>query len=298
MQPLGLAGVPAAGLHVLPSAVEIALTLAPSADASDFTNGCAGRIDPTRPDAVIRLEAPRERVEWRASSSSDTTLVVVAPDGTQHCNDDTYDLDPAVVLQPATAGDYAVWVGTFDDVQGVAASLRVAAGSASAGLDAGAAPVAGLHVVPGGGSIEVPLTLAPTTPAAQVASECYGEIDPARPDAVIRLDAPRGRLELRSTSFNDTTLLVLGPDGGRHCDDDTNGVDPAVVFQPAPAGDYAVWVGLYEGGVQGITADLHATASDASFAGGLQSGGTPAAGLHLLTGAGTVEVPLTLAPTV
>jgi hypothetical protein len=152
--PLGIDAPPAAGLHLLPEAIELAVTLAPTASAADYTAGCAGRIDPTRPDAVIRLAADRDRVELRASSTADTTLVVIGPDGAEHCNDDTYGLDPAVVMQPAAAGDYAVWVGTFDDVQGITASLRAAAGGAAipAGLQTGATPAAGLHVLSGDGA--------------------------------------------------------------------------------------------------------------------------------------------------
>jgi hypothetical protein len=49
--------------------------------------------------------------------------LVVAPDGSVQCNDDTYGLDPALALSPAPAGDYAVWVGVYSDQAGGSATL-------------------------------------------------------------------------------------------------------------------------------------------------------------------------------
>jgi hypothetical protein len=45
----------------------------------------------------------------------------------------------------------------------------------------------------------------------------------------------------------DTTLVVNGPDGRWHCDDDggTNGNNPMVRFNAPQSGRYESWIGTY-----------------------------------------------------
>lgn len=48
-------------------------------------------------------------------SSSDTTLVINAPDGRWYCNDDSHGtLNPSVRFDNPQAGQYDVWIGTFE----------------------------------------------------------------------------------------------------------------------------------------------------------------------------------------
>lgn len=51
-----------------------------------------------------------------ARSSADTTLVVSAPNGLVYCNDDTSGINPALSIQSPLDGQYAVWVGTYFQV--------------------------------------------------------------------------------------------------------------------------------------------------------------------------------------
>ncbi|MFT6395753.1 MAG: hypothetical protein ACJAYU_000495 [Bradymonadia bacterium] len=53
-----------------------------------------------------------------------------------------------------------------------------------------------------------------------------------------------GRLQFEVESFQDTTLLIHGPDGWR-CNDDSNDLSPGLTDYFA-AGDYQIWVGSYE----------------------------------------------------
>ena len=280
---------PAAGVHQVPAegAGELDLYLSPTAAAAYLSLDCAGRINPARPDAVIALDAGEERLEIRAMSDEDTTLVVVGPDGEIACNDDTHGLNPAVVFAPAAGGNYAVWVGTYDDRGDASARLLFAAASDAFGLRATAEPAAGRHVLTAGDSVELDLALVGMAAAWELNANCAGQIDPSRPDAVIGLEADQGQLQLRATSQTDTTLVVVGPDGRYHCNDDADGLDPAVTVHAAPAGDYAVWVGSYHGGT--AQARFTATAGE---------GPTPAAPgeTHVYTGA-RIEALLNLTPT-
>ncbi|WP_300545079.1 peptidase S1 [Maricaulis sp.] len=77
-----------------------------SVDASNV--GCAGMI----------ANAPDYRLHWSggqitigATSGSDTTLVVNAPDGNWYCSDDANGFDPELVLNGS--GQYDIWVGTY-----------------------------------------------------------------------------------------------------------------------------------------------------------------------------------------
>ncbi len=49
----------------------------------------------------------------RAESDADTTLLVNAPDGSWHLNDDYDGLDPAIIFEDPQSGMYNIWVGTY-----------------------------------------------------------------------------------------------------------------------------------------------------------------------------------------
>ncbi len=259
---LATSAPPAAGTHPLSAdeTGEISLALAPTTDARDLESGCTGWIDPSRPDAVIVLDQGQDRLEIRASSEADATLVVVGPDGAVSCNDDTHGLDPAVTLQRAAAGSYAVWVGTYSDVGSADATLRFTTSADAYSLRTEAEPAWGRHPLASDGRVALAIDLRGTSRAEDYDMNCWGQIDSSRPDAVFTLDAEQGQLQLRATSDTDTTLVVVGPDGRFHCNDDSNGLDPAVTIRPGATGDYAVWVGTYGGGR--ASAELTATAGE------------------------------------
>jgi len=52
--------------------------------------------------------------------------VVNAPDGSWHCNDDSYDsLDPTVTFQGAEGGQYDVWVTRCSEGENVDGTLNI-----------------------------------------------------------------------------------------------------------------------------------------------------------------------------
>jgi hypothetical protein len=59
------------------------------------------------------------------SAASDTVLLVNAPDGSWHFNDDTNGLNPAISFNKPMDGLYDIWVGTFDDGGYVDATLAI-----------------------------------------------------------------------------------------------------------------------------------------------------------------------------
>ena len=88
-----------------------ASTLAPSAN-------CVGSI-PAAPQHTVRLGAALPLLRVLVNSSEDLTLVVRAPDGTFHCNDDSADpangLNPLVEISNAQPGEYSVYVGAYSE---------------------------------------------------------------------------------------------------------------------------------------------------------------------------------------
>jgi hypothetical protein len=62
-----------------------------------------------------------------ATSHSDTTLVIRAPDGTWHCDDDSGgDFNPSVRFETPHTGRYQIWVGVFSSESGTPdANLRI-----------------------------------------------------------------------------------------------------------------------------------------------------------------------------
>lgn len=88
-----------------------ASTLAPSA-------GCVGSI-PAAPQHTVHLGAALPLLRVLVNSTEDLTLVVRAPDGTFHCNDDSADpangLNPLVEITNAQPGDYSVYVGAYSE---------------------------------------------------------------------------------------------------------------------------------------------------------------------------------------
>lgn len=86
--------------------------------------------------------------------------------------------------------------------------------------------------------------------AQSLSPECPGWVS-AQPNHVIHVPAmPFAQLVVDSTP-HDTTLAVQLPDGSFRCNDDTNGLNPAVQLEPLAAGQLRVWVGSYSEGGEG-----------------------------------------------
>lgn len=67
----------------------------------------------------------------------------------------------------------------------------------------------------------------------------------ADPDFVVELADGFERATFLIASAEDTTLIVNLPNGSWSCNDDTNGLNPALVYYNAAPGSYQVWIGSY-----------------------------------------------------
>lgn len=230
-------------------------------NAHAVNSSCNGYVADV-PDYTINYQGRGRRpLELTAHSSADTTLVVAGPDGHTYCNDDSNGLNPALSIHNPTAGNYAVWVGTFSEHAGYPnASLTVSTRRGGqqgprpdprpdprqTSFNASAQPTYGyVEVARGFGSQRFDLQAGGTLRASSVVAQCEGFVADA-PDYTIDYSG-RGRapLELAVHSSTDTTMVVVGPDGAIYCDDDTNGLNPALSLHNPQAGLYAVWVGTF-----------------------------------------------------
>lgn len=213
------------------------------------------------PDHVLYLDRP-EDLELVVRSNGDTTLVVQGPDGWR-CNDDAIGSDPAIEGR-FSAGLWRVWVGSYSpghadyrfDILPQGASTPpspppVPTPPPTAALDPAAttcdhdALTLGAHdlaagiVTEGrpGGSVDMSYL------GSTLDGPCVGYAD-ARPDHILTLTDRVDDLALVATGSVDTTLVVHGPHGWR-CNDDAEGLDPAIAGS-FPPGTYRVWVGTWD----------------------------------------------------
>lgn len=91
--------------------------------------------------------------------------------------------------------------------------------------------------------------------ATGLAPGCVGKISDA-PDFRLTYQAGDYPLAFRTSSSEDTTLVINGPDGVWNCDDDSwgggensdgEGIGDAEVFYNSPqSGVYDIWIGTYD----------------------------------------------------
>ncbi|HBW84843.1 MAG TPA: hypothetical protein DEF79_12470 [Gammaproteobacteria bacterium] len=84
----------------------------------------------------------------------------------------------------------------------------------------------------------------------ELGAACAGNVTSEQPDVVLSYTAGTSLgLYLYAEAAEDTTLIVLAPDGW-HCDDDSHGdLNPSVSLERPLSGEYLIWVGSFNGGV-------------------------------------------------
>jgi hypothetical protein len=85
---------------------------------------CLGKIAAAQPDVRLNFTGGQLPLRIFVNSETDTTLVVNAPDGSWHCNDDGTDsgLNPLIQFDAPPTGQYDIWVGVYGDEAATAAS--------------------------------------------------------------------------------------------------------------------------------------------------------------------------------
>ena len=250
-------------------------------DAFAVNDMCAGFVAEAPDYQVTLTDQSGAPLDLSVRSDVDTTLVVVGPDGTVHCNDDDVDLNPGLSVFNPVAGTYAVWVGTFAPIQDdfypdATLSVSIAGQSRPAvpvdsGFDTTSAPTFGqvslsdlaaghTLTLQAGGSID----------AFTVNNDCNGFVAEV-PDFVISYAGGRTPMTIAATSEADTTLVVVAPDGAVYCNDDASDLNPAVTINQTPAGAYAIFVGTYAPIGNDFYPDATLTVSSSQAGGGNQS---------------------------
>lgn len=247
------------------------LTSGGSVDVAYLGENCVG-FAATNPDFRIQLSEAMTGLNilfFAGDENADTTLIVNAPDGAWHCNDDVglNSLDPGMMFDTAPAGQYDVWVGSYNSNDSVSGVLALVDGTdfdtavsqmtgLGGGLDFAASPNYGSaelsagftpdpHTVPisAGGSFDVS--------AAQYGSECNGYASSA-PDYQLNWSGDSAFLQLYFVAANitdDATLIINNPNGTWLCNDDSeSSLNPGVTISNPVAGRYYIWVGSYAQG--------------------------------------------------
>jgi len=225
-------------------------------DAFETNQACAGFVADV-PDYQLTI-APgmNSPIDLAVTSDVDTTLIVVAPNGSVLCNDDAVDLNPGLQISNPQAGSYAVWVGTFGPIENdfyPEAVLNISTNGAviapqpgGSGFNANQPPTFGeIAVTTGFGSQTFTLQAGGDVDAFAANNACAGFVADV-PDYVINYQGgSRGPLDLGVESAEDTTLVVVGPNGQVYCNDDDLDLNPALSIASPAAGNYGVWVGTF-----------------------------------------------------
>ena len=221
--------------------------------------GCNAYIHAAAPDLDLNYTAGSLPLSIEARSGTDVTVLVNAPDGSWHCDDDGGDGTNARLTFPRpTTGQYNIWVGTYAaqagnlppaeiritemgaaPTGGGALDVNLPANYGAINLSAGFSPDPTTRSIVAGGSVQVPNN----------ASGCAGFVS-AAPDLELTYQAGGYQLNLYAESNDDITLVVNAPDGTWWCSDDVSGTNPHINFANPRSGTYDIWIGTYRSGTQ------------------------------------------------
>lgn len=97
-------------------------------DAATLDATCVGFIAEA-PSFTVNWEGEVEAIDIFYHSDFDPTLVLQLPDGSYLCNDDASDnlLDPELTVEAPAAGQYNLWVGSYDAGQVIPGLLVITA---------------------------------------------------------------------------------------------------------------------------------------------------------------------------
>lgn len=230
------------------------------AGGSDYTTlaGCNAYINAAAPDLDLNYNSGSFPLTIEARSGLDVTLLVNAPDGSWHCNDDGGNgTDALLTFGAPMSGQYNIWVGTYRAQTGNLPEAQVyitelaggggGVSNSSGALDwsaqsnygtinlsAGFSPDPYMRSISAGGS----------TPVPDYNAGCRGYAS-SNPDIDLNYSAGGYQLNIYAKSGQDITLIVNAPDGSWWCSDDANGTNPHVNFTNPRSGQYNIWIGTY-----------------------------------------------------
>ena len=284
-----------------PVNIEIAAGGNVDVEATGIDDMCWGYAS-AAPDYELTYEAGNTfDLYLSATSDSDTVIIVNGPDGQWACNDDgSAGLNPGLMFENPQSGVYDIWVGTYssgagtppatlhiselgfgpdgtssddvyEDYEGSGSSAELdfslTANYGGQSLQSGFIPDPVDIQIAAGGDIDVSST--------SIGDMCWGYTT-AAPDYELTYQAGNSfDLYLSATSDRDTVIIVNGPDGAWHCNDDgAEGLNPGLTFENPQSGVYDIWVGTYSSAAGTPPATLHI--SEIGY------GGTPVPDVNLL----------------
>ncbi|MEZ5670162.1 MAG: hypothetical protein R3F55_22575 [Alphaproteobacteria bacterium] len=175
-------------------------------------------------------------------------------------------LPPGQITQSGDASVFVIAQGQFHDANDCPDSLADAqamaggqptgggGGGQQAGGGAGATPDVSME--PTFGSVSLAAGFEPDPHEVMLAAggpldtgaallDCVAGMIAEAPDYRLQYTAGQYRLTFSVHSDADTTLVVNDPQGNWVCNDDANGVDPQLQFDPPASGQYDIWVGAW-----------------------------------------------------
>ncbi|MCB1410839.1 MAG: hypothetical protein KDK22_15635, partial [Rhodobacteraceae bacterium] len=214
-----------------------------------------------QPDFTLTLthNVPGYDLEFRVDGQCDTVLLVRGPNGQWSYNDDTNGVNPAIRLSHAATGAYDIWVGTFG-AQTCGATFTAETFGGQIIPQPPQPPQPAACPDPGQNGLMLTYSSQQLTTAQSHGVTAGGPLDlgacgsvPGHgrivqgPDFTLNLthNAPGRDLRLGVDGQCDTVLLVRGPNGQWSYNDDSNGLNPAVVIPSAQVGLYDIWVGTF-----------------------------------------------------
>lgn len=265
--------------------------------ASSINSSCRGYITPV-PSHVISSRTGFRQLRFVVSAQSDSTLMVMLPNGQVLCDDDSGEgLNPLVAVS-APPGEIRVWVGSYSQSSsgspyqmGVTELAHITANNLGGGGPVAVPPrppVGGSPVSPnlpplfGSTNLRAGFVPDPTIvsgmaggpiTASVLQSGCRGYISP-QPSHVLMSQTGFRNIRIVVNSGTDTTLTVMLPNGQILCNDDGGGGLNPMVESGSPPGPIRVWVGTYSSSARqapynlGFTELSHVTSANIPQPGG------------------------------
>jgi serine protease Do len=251
-------------------------------DASTVDENCSGYVNEA-PTLSVDWSGSAELIRVFYVSDHDPMLMIRLPDGEYVCNDNAHRLllDPVITLEDPAEGNYRIWVGAADEGQLVPGILAITArkdvtlGNFALGNLVKRSAVADTLEEPVATDERKAMAEKLLTGVARLKAardtgqlqsfsqdvEAAGELEAHElpigdafcngyiaetPDLVFTVPEGEQDLFVYFEGDGDATLVVAGPDGTFHCNDDLfrgENVNPFVTLMDPPAGNYSAWVG-------------------------------------------------------
>ncbi|MEO0322273.1 MAG: hypothetical protein AAF447_04915 [Myxococcota bacterium] len=230
--------------------------------------GCAGFAAQT-PDLIVNYANAGNFLRLYFQGQGDTALVINDGAGRWHCNDDFAGTNPQVDIRNPPAGQYEIWVTSYQAGQRIRGALMVTElarfGLQPAQAQAPAQPPSGngglaiggnqanfgTHALVGGFTPD-PRPFPNVVSGGDrdvsqmgLGADCRG-FATRQPDLIVNYTNPQRFLRFFVQAQGDTALVINDAQGRWHCNDDTAGLNPQVDLQNPPAGQYDVWVASYQ----------------------------------------------------